>query len=189
MMWSKGFAADETLAAYSRARELAAEGRANQDRYSIYYGQWLGLLNRSGLRQSRTTAEVFLADAAAVGKRMDTAVAHRMLALNCFLHGDFAEAHSHADCAIELDDPARSAESRSRFGVDCRICALLYLALANWQIGEVDEASRLSQDALTQATTSGHVQTIANTGAFKAALEATRGDAEAADRTRRWSLP
>jgi ATP/maltotriose-dependent transcriptional regulator MalT len=85
--------------------------------------------------------------------------------------------------AIELDDPARSAESRFRFGVDCRICALDYLALANWQIGEVDEAIRLSQDALTQATASGHVQTVANTGAFKAALDAARGDAEAADRT------
>jgi tetratricopeptide (TPR) repeat protein len=183
MMWSKGFGADETLAAFARARELAAEGGADEDRYAIYYGQWLGLLNRGELRQPRATAQAFLADAAAAGKRMETAVAHRTLALNCFLLGEFAEARSHADRAIELDDPARSAESRFRFGVDCRICALLYLALANWQIGEVDLASRLSQEALTQATASGHVQTVANIAGCKAALDAARGDAEAADRT------
>jgi predicted ATPase len=100
-----------------------------------------------------------------------------------FWLGDFAEARAHADRAMELDDPTRSAESRFRFGVDCRICALLYLALANWQIGEVDEAMRLSQEALTQATTSGHVPTVANTGGLKAALDAARGDAEAAERT------
>jgi tetratricopeptide (TPR) repeat protein len=108
---------------------------------------------------------------------------HTGLALNCFLLGNFGEARSHAERAIELDDPARSAESRFRFGVDCRIGALGYLALANWQIGDVEESSRLFQEALTQATTSGHVQTIANTGAFNAALDATRGDAEAANKT------
>jgi predicted ATPase len=36
---------------------------------------------------------------------------------------------------------------------------------------------------LTQAATTGHVQTVANTGAYKAAFDAARGDAEAADRT------
>ena len=82
MMWSKGFGADETLAAYARARELAAEGGAEEDRYSVDYGQWLGLLNRGELQQSHVTAEAFLADAAAAGKRMETAVAHRILALN-----------------------------------------------------------------------------------------------------------
>jgi predicted ATPase len=183
MMWSKGFGADEALSAYARARELAAEGGADEDRYSLYYGQWLGLLNRGGLQQSRATAEAFLVDAAAAGKRMEAAVAHRILALNCFLLGDFAEARSHADRAIEFDDPARTAESRLRFGVDCGICALLYLAMAKWQMGEVDEAIRLSQEALTQATRSSHVQTVANTAGCKAALDAARGDAEAADRT------
>jgi predicted ATPase len=183
MMWAKGFAADETLAAYAQARELAARSSADEDRYAIYYGQWLGLHDLGALRESRATAEAFLADAAAAGKRMETAVAHRTLALNCFLLGEFAEARSHALRAIELDDPARSAESRFRFGLDCRIGALGYLALANWQIGEVDEASRLFQEALTQAATTGHVQTVANTGAYKAAFDAARGDAVAADRT------
>jgi tetratricopeptide (TPR) repeat protein len=183
MMGSNGFSAHETLAGHARARELAAGGGADEDRYSIYYGQWLGLLNRVELQQSRATAEAFLADAAAAGKRMETAVAHRTLALNCFLLGNFAEARSHAERAVELDDPARSAESRFRFGVDCRIGALGYLALANWQIGDVEESSRLFHEALTQAATSGHVQTIANTGAFNAALDATRGDAEAANKT------
>jgi tetratricopeptide (TPR) repeat protein len=183
MMFSKGFAADETLAAHARARELASEGGAEEDRYSIYWGHWVGLLTRGEVQQSRATAEAFLADAAAAGKRMETAQAHRILALSCYALGNFAEARFHLNRAIELDDPARSAESRFRFGVDCRITALCYLALANWQIGEVDEAARLFQEALTQATTSGHVLTVAQTGWIKAALDAARGDAEAADET------
>jgi tetratricopeptide (TPR) repeat protein len=110
-------------------------------------------------------------------------MAHRVLALSCYGLGNFAEASFHANLAIELDDPARSAESRFRFGIDSRISALCYLALATWQIGEVDEAARLFQEALTQATTSGHVQTVAQTGWIKAALDAARGDAEAANET------
>jgi tetratricopeptide (TPR) repeat protein len=181
MMWAKGFAAEETLASHARARELATEGGADEDRYSIYWGHWVGLLTRGQPQQSRATAEAFLADAAAAGKRMQTVQAHRILALSCCALGNFAEARFHANLAIELDDPARSAESRFRFGIDCRITALCYLALAHWQIGEVDEAARLFQEALTQATTSGHVQTVAQTGWIKAALDAARGDAEAAD--------
>ena len=79
MMWSKGFSADETLAAHARTR-LAAEGGADEDRYSIYYGYWVGLVTRGEVQQSRATAEAFLADAAAAGTRMETAVAHRTLA-------------------------------------------------------------------------------------------------------------
>jgi predicted ATPase len=52
MMWSKGFADDEALAAYTRARELAAEGGADEDRYSIYYGHWLGLATGGKLQQA-----------------------------------------------------------------------------------------------------------------------------------------
>jgi tetratricopeptide (TPR) repeat protein len=55
--------------------------------------------------------------------------------------------------------------------------------MVNWQIGEVDEAARLFQEALTEATTSGHVLTVAQTAWIKAALDAARGDAEAADKT------
>src|SRR5262249_10451827 len=46
VMWSKGFVAEETRAAFARARELTAGADNSAERFVIYYSQWLGSLGR-----------------------------------------------------------------------------------------------------------------------------------------------
>ena len=44
MMWSKGYAAQETKLAFARARDLCADIADPAERFPIYYGLWVGSL-------------------------------------------------------------------------------------------------------------------------------------------------
>src|SRR6516165_960725 len=53
LMWSRGFGADESRAAFIRARELAAVIDNPTERFTIYFGLWLGNMVRGELRFAR----------------------------------------------------------------------------------------------------------------------------------------
>jgi hypothetical protein len=59
-MWSRGFGADESRAAFIRARELAAAIEDATERFTIYYGLYNGNLTRGELGLAREIAETFL---------------------------------------------------------------------------------------------------------------------------------
>jgi hypothetical protein len=58
IMWSKGFAAEETEAAFARVQALATESES-RERFSAYYAQCVGSLHRGELALARKTAEIF----------------------------------------------------------------------------------------------------------------------------------
>jgi hypothetical protein len=49
LFWSKGFAAEETKAAFIRAQELAAGIADAAERFPTYYGLWVGGLLRGAV--------------------------------------------------------------------------------------------------------------------------------------------
>ena len=61
LMWSKGFVGEETKAAFNRARELAANSDDADERFTAYYGLWLGSFSRGELVQARTDCRDFQA--------------------------------------------------------------------------------------------------------------------------------
>ena len=65
LIWAKGHHAPETAAAYARARELANRVEDASERFSAYYGLWLGNLNRCEPAPMREMAELFLREATA----------------------------------------------------------------------------------------------------------------------------
>ena len=82
LMWSKGFGAAETKAAFTRAKELAASTPA-AERFPAYYGLWVGSLLRGELASARETAEIFLREANTEGRMTEVAVACRNLGMTC----------------------------------------------------------------------------------------------------------
>src|SRR5215831_4670910 len=42
LIWAKGYQAPETSAAFARARELASREEDASERFSAYYGLWVG---------------------------------------------------------------------------------------------------------------------------------------------------
>ena len=180
LAWSRGFAAEETKIAFTRAQQLASGATDAEDRFAPYYGLWLGSFTRAELHDARDIAETFLHDADSAGRLAEAAVARRLLAITCFTQADFMGAQRHAEEALKIYDPARDHDIKSRFGIDTAFGASIYLALITWVLGGVTRARALSDEAEALATISAHVPSLANAHAYKMMLEILRGDARSA---------
>ena len=123
LIWAKGYQAPETSAAFARARELASREEDASERFSAYYGLWVGHLNRCEPAPMREMAELFLREATARPDCPEALVAHRISGVTCFYFGDFAGAHDHFQKTIELYDQARHGDFANRFGQDPRAAA------------------------------------------------------------------
>jgi predicted ATPase len=149
--------------AFARARELASREEDASERFSAYYGLWVGHVNRSEPAPMREMAELFLREAAARPNCPEALVGHRVSGTTCLYFGDFAGAHEHFQKAIGLYDQARHGDFANRFGADPRAVAEIYDALALWVLGRIDEALRLAERALTDAESAAHPPTMGQT--------------------------
>jgi class 3 adenylate cyclase/predicted ATPase len=197
LIWVKGYQAPETSAAFARARELASREEDASERFSAYYGLWVGHMNRCEPASLREMAELFLREATARPNCPEALVAHRICGSTCFYFGDFAGAHDHFQKTIELYDQARHADFANRFGNDHRVAAEAYDAIALWGLGRVDEARRLAERAITDSGSAAHAPTTAYALMFAALLGLVRCNPEAvatcsqalADIVSRYDLP
>ena len=92
VLWSKGYGADETKAAFERTGDLATGLGLSAERFPTYYGQWAWSMLRGDIRAARGIAEGFLRAAEADGGVAEIGVAHRVLGLAYAYLGDLAGA-------------------------------------------------------------------------------------------------
>jgi len=182
LMWYRGFGAEESKAAFVRARELAAAIDNPTERFVIYYGLWIGTLARGEVGLAREIAETFLREAEREARTTECEVGHRIVGFTCLWQGDFSEAQANLVEALSTYDPKRDREVGFRFGGDIGPTARVFLAITKWLLGEVEPARALIEEAVAHATETGHVPTQVVTYVFKAHFEMIRGDAEAARR-------
>jgi predicted ATPase len=179
LIWAKGHQAPETSAAFARARELAIREEDASERFSAYYGLWVGHFNRCEPAPMRELAELFLREATAQPDCPEALAAHRISGVTCFYLGDFAGAHDHFQKAIELYDQARHGDFVNRFAQDQRAAAEIWEAGTLWVLGRIDEALRLTDRALADAESLAHAPTMAHTFFFAAWLGLLRRNPEA----------
>ena len=74
-MWSRGYAAQETQAAFASAEAFAEALEGRVRRFDLYHGQWLATLMRGDLASARDTAETFVSEATMSGAPPDLAYA------------------------------------------------------------------------------------------------------------------
>jgi predicted ATPase len=160
LIWAKGHQAPETSVAFARARELANLVEDGSERFSAYYGLWVGHLNRCEPAPMREMTELFFREATARPDCPEALVAYRVSGTTRWYLGDFADAHDHFQKTIELYDPARHGDFANRFGQDPRAQAEAYDAVALWVLGRVDEALRLVDCALADAELAAHAPTM-----------------------------
>ncbi len=180
MMWSKGFAAEETKTAFARAAELAAMTDDFSERFAACHGQWTLEIVRGELRSARELASTFLREAEDAGRVVETGVAHRGLALIGYFSGDFLGAQTHCERALEACTPGHEEKARERFGEYTGASVMSCLAITSWQLGKVDRARELIEMANRRATELGHVPSMGYPLLFRSHLEVLRGDAAAA---------
>jgi hypothetical protein len=163
LLVAKGFGAPETAAAFVRARELVSGIEDADERFSVYYGLWVGSYIRGELAPMRELATAFLADVEQRPGLPEAASAHRIVGLTRWVEGDYSEAQRHlekalAEAAAELD-----GSLAFRFGQAPRIASMLNLALALGPLGDIDRVHELLATAWTEAKNGGHIPTIAYT--------------------------
>jgi predicted ATPase len=182
LMWSRGYGAEESRAAFTRARELAAAIEDATEQFTIYYGLWVGNLLRGEFGLAREIAEVFLREAERGARTTERGVGRRLLGVTCLQQGDFIEAQANLAEALSIYDPERDRKAKFRFGPDTGATARAQLAHAKWPLGEVGPARALIEEAVAQAMDTGHVPTLVHAYFLKAQFEIVRGDAGAAQR-------
>jgi predicted ATPase len=170
LVWAKGYQAPETSAAFARARELASCEEDASERFSAYYGLWVGHLNGCEPAPVRELAELFLREATARSDCPEIVIAHRISGVTCFYFGDFPGAHDHFQKTVELYDPARHADFVNRFHQDPLVGAEIFDALTLWVLGRIDESLRLADRALVDAESAAHAPTMAHALLFAAWL-------------------
>src|SRR5215472_9069866 len=118
LMWSRGFGAEESKAAFIRARELAAAIDNPTERFTIYYGLWNGNIVRGELGFGREIAETFLREAERGARTTECGFGRRLFGFTCLWQGDFIEAQSNLVEALSIYDPERDREARFGSGLD-----------------------------------------------------------------------
>jgi class 3 adenylate cyclase/predicted ATPase len=180
-MWSKGFAANETKAAFELATELAANTGDFSEWFAAASGQWTNALLRGELRYARNLALSLLREAEGAGRSLEVRVARRSLATVLYFCGEFREARNECErCLDEASDPERDLQIRERFGDDAGTVLMSFLAVTYWQLGEVDRARKLIESSKQRAIELEHVTSMATPLFLNCCLEFLRGDAAAA---------
>ena len=112
LLWSKGFAAEETRAAFERTGDLATRAELPAERFPALFGQYLWSLLRGNIRSAEQIAERFLQESEAQGRLAEAGVGHRIVGLSSLFLGDLLEARSHLEVALNTYDRERDSEVR-----------------------------------------------------------------------------
>jgi class 3 adenylate cyclase len=180
VMYHKGFSAEETRVAWARAAELGANRDDFSERSSVRHGQWTLAIVCGELHAAQELASTFLREAEDAGRPVEAGVARRSLGIICYYSGDFLNARIHCEWALNECRHERDLEARERFSDDTGAVAMSILAIASWQLGEVERANELINMANHRAAELGHAPSKVHPLYWKSILEILRGDAAAA---------
>ena len=174
MMMTKGYAAEETKAAFARAAELAEGTHEFLEHFAALQGQWAAACTRGELRSVQEPALAFLREAEDTGRVEEAGIANFWLGLVAYWRGDFVEARTHYERGFAARDPNPNPKVRDGFGDD-RTWASAIFAVIMWQLGEVERARELIESAARRAAEIGHIGGIADVLFWKSYLEIWRG--------------
>jgi predicted ATPase len=180
VLWSKGFAAEETRSAFERTGDLATRAELPAERFPTLFGQYLWSLLHGDIRSARQVAERFLEEAKAQRLPTETGVGHRLLRLTCTNCGHLAEARKQLELAIEGYVRERDGEASQRFALDTGIAARIYLALASWLVADFQRATQLIEEALGLGGDTGHLPDVIHALWYKTYISCLRNDPQAA---------
>ena len=183
VMWSKGFAAEETKAAFARVGELATEIGDAEARLDAYYARWVHSFFRGELGSARETAESFLGEAERAARPTQVGVAHRILGLTLPLRKAISRRRGRiSNRRCEFTTPSEIAKPSS---ASVRILTsgrpLIWLSRLGVS-AKLDAHGSLSTRRTRAQSNPLMRRRLANMYIFKTIFEIVRDDAEAARR-------
>jgi len=122
---------------------------------------WLVSFVRADLAPMREVAAASLRDARHSPELPAAGRAMHVFGVTSWFQGDYVGARTHLEQALAAYDHERDHDLAPRFVFDDRVVATGWLAVVLWPLGEVDQAARLMDSALSLARQSGHLPSIA----------------------------
>ncbi len=177
VLWSKGYAADETKAAFERASVLVARPEFFTERLSALYGQFIWTWTRGEFRAARELVERSLREAEAEGRIADARACRIGVGLAHMQMGDLREARAQLELGLgHFDEP--DSELMEKFGADAAASIRAFLALTLWLSGDLPRARALIKEAIRLAGELGHAPTTATVLMYKITIDTVRNDFE-----------
>jgi class 3 adenylate cyclase/predicted ATPase len=173
----RGTASPETIAEFAEARALAASVEEIAARFPAYFGLWAGSFSRADLAPMEDVAKAFLSDVQSAPTPGEVGVAHCVFGVTQWFRGDYTTARTHLERAVKAYDRNRDSVLADVFGYDPGVIAMARLAGVLWPMGEVRQAERFIQQALTLAHQIGHVPSIMVSHHVACILASIRHDA------------
>jgi predicted ATPase len=189
---TKGFAAPETGAAYTRARELCH--RLNEDELLVptLNGLYSFHLVRGEYAQAGVTAREILARAERRGDVVHQMIGHRAVGAVLLHTGHPAEAREHLEKALAAYDADTHRALAYTHGTDHAATTSCFLSLALWALGEEGEAEAVQARAIAYCEKIGHAHSLTQALAFDCIRRTVAGNldgvAERAERMLELSL-
>ena len=112
-MWSKGFSAKETRAAFARVTDFAATGEDATVRFAAYDAECQSSFVRGEYNKAQEIAEIFLREAEAEDRATEAGAARRALGFVLLFQGNLRAARSILERALTDYRPERDGDTRA----------------------------------------------------------------------------
>ena len=147
---SLGHSAPETVAAWTRARQFAADINDPAELAPIHSGLFNASLTHGEIAPMRELAEAIMSAANRQPESLVAAiVAHWTSGVTSWFGGDYLNARAHLEQALAIygADPCAAAFKTST--LDLPYVIMRFLALVLWPLGEIDRARQLAAEAVS----------------------------------------
>ncbi len=156
---TKGYGAEDTGRAFTRARELCEALGDTPQVFSVLYGLWSYQMVRARYRVVRDLSRQFLEQATIRQDAAAILVGHRLTGFCQLIMGEFSFAKEHLLQTLALYDPAKHRSLALQFAQDPRVSGLSQLAWLNWILGWPDQSLAVSREAVAYARELDHIPT------------------------------
>ena len=147
---SLGHSAPETVAAWTRARQFAADINDPVVLAPIHSGLFNACLTHGEIAPMRELADAIMS---AANRRPEspvaTVVAHWTSGVTCWFGGDYLNARVHLEQALATYGAEPNPETFRASTLDLPFVIMRFLALVLWPIGKIDRSRRLAAEAVS----------------------------------------
>jgi class 3 adenylate cyclase/tetratricopeptide (TPR) repeat protein len=146
---SLGHSAPETVAAWTRARQFAADINDPVELAPIHSGLFNASLTHGEIAPMRELADAIMS---AASRRPESPVAaivaHYASGVTCWFGGDYLNARVHLEQALAIYGAEPNPATFKASTLDLPSVIMRFLALVLWPLGKIDRSRRLAEQAM-----------------------------------------
>jgi tetratricopeptide (TPR) repeat protein len=147
---SLGHSAPETVAAWTRARQFAADVNDPVELAPIHSGLFNASLTHGEIAPMRELAEAIMSAASRRPESPVAAIVARYASgVTCWFGGDYLNARVHLEQALAIYDAEPNPAVFKMSTLDLPSVIMRFLALVLWPLGQIDRSRRLAEEAMS----------------------------------------